>query len=202
MGGWRQNRPTMSRPLQLEFVAAAVAVERLPASRAEIAFLGRSNVGKSSLLNAIAGKKLAPVSDTPGRTQTLGCFRLETGATIVDCPGYGYAKVAKSTRAAWLPMLERYLLEREALTMAVLLVDGEIGPTESDRFMLEWLRGHDLPHTVVATKHDKVKPSRRVQRQREVAAGCGLSEADVVWVSADLDFGIGRLRDLVRQWLA
>src|ERR1700675_2176588 len=161
----------MSTPLQLEFLLSAPDVGHLPAARAEIAFVGRSNVGKSSLLNAIAGrKKLALVSNTPGRTQLLNCFALEqTDATVVDCPGYGYANVSKTTRASWQPMIERYLLEREHLEMILLPVDGEIGPPKSDLQMLDWLRANALPHSVIATKHDKVKSSQRAKRKRELA---------------------------------
>ncbi len=194
----------MSRPLLLEYVTSAISIDKLPTTRAEIAFVGRSNVGKSSLLNAIAGvEKLARVSNTPGRTQTLDLFRLDRGgATLVDCPGYGYAKVAKSTRAKWLPMLERYLTEREQLAMILLLVDGEIGPTASDLYMLAWLREHDLPHCVVATKHDKVKPSQRRNRQKDLAARCEIPAADIVTVSVTADLGINDLRQRIREWLA
>ncbi len=194
----------MSGPLQLEFVLSAPDLGQLPPTRAEIAFVGRSNVGKSSLLNAIAGrKKLALVSNTPGRTQLLNCFALQgTDATVVDCPGYGYANVSKTTRAAWQPMIERYLLEREHLEMILLLVDGEIGPTKSDLQMLDWLRANELPHSVIATKHDKVKSSQRDKRKRELAASCMLEPGDVVWVSAAKDTGIPRLRDLARLWLS
>jgi GTP-binding protein len=194
----------MSGPLRLEFILSAPDLEQLPATRAEIAFVGRSNVGKSSLLNAIAGrKKLALVSNTPGRTQLLNCFGLEgADATVVDCPGYGYANVSKSTRASWQPMIERYLLEREHLEMILLLVDGEIGPTKSDLQMLDWLRANSLPHSVIATKHDKVKSSQRAKRKRELAASCMLDPGDVVWVSAAKDTGIPRLRELCRLWLS
>ena len=99
-------------------------------------------------------------------------------------------------------MIERYLLEREQLEMVLLLVDGEIGPTKSDLQMLDWLRANALPHSVIATKHDKVKPSQRDKRKRELAASCMLEPADVVWVSAAKDTGIPRLRDLVRLWLS
>lgn len=187
----------------MEYLVSATAVEQLPTTRAEIAFVGRSNVGKSSLLNAIAGEKVARVSNTPGRTQTLDCFRLDRGrATLVDCPGYGYAKVPKATRARWLPMLEHYLLEREQLARIVLLVDGEIGPTASDLHMLEWLRRHDLPHAVVATKHDKVKPSHRHRRQQELAARCQLKPEEIVSVSVTDQTGLTELRECVRTWLA
>ncbi len=194
----------MSRPLQLEFLVSALDVGQLPATRAEIAFVGRSNVGKSSLLNAIAGrKKLALVSNTPGRTRVLNCFGIQQPrGTVMDCPGYGYAKVSKSVRATWQPMIEQYLLEREHLAMVLLLVDGKIGPTASDLEMLAWLRAHTVPHTVIATKHDKVKSSHRQRREREVATACVLEPSAVVWVSAHKDTGISRLRELVRQWLA
>jgi GTP-binding protein len=194
----------MSGPLRLEFLLSAPDLDQLPQTRAEIAFVGRSNVGKSSLLNAIAGrKKLALVSNTPGRTQLLNCFGLEhADATVVDCPGYGYANVSKAQRASWQPMIERYLLEREHLEMILLLVDGEIGPTKSDLQMLDWLRAGELPHSVIATKHDKVKSSQRQKRKRDLAAACLLDPGDVIWVSAAKDTGIPRLRDLCRLWLS
>jgi GTP-binding protein len=105
-------------------------------------------------------------------------------------------------RASWQRMMERYLVEREPLVMILVLVDGEIGPTKLDVQMLDWLRSYDLPHTVVATKHDKVKSSQRDKRKRDLAAGCGLTPADVVWVSAAKGTNVDRLRGLVRTWLA
>ena len=194
----------MSGPLQLKFLAAVPEVGQLPETRAEIAFVGRSNVGKSSLLNAIAGgKKVARASDTPGRTQLLTCFRLEkTDATVIDCPGYGYAKAPKAIRNSWQPMIEKFLLEREQLVMILLLVDGEIGPTASDLHMLDWLRDHTLPHSVIATKRDKVKPSQLGKRERELASKCKLKSSAVVWVSAAKGTGIPRLCELARLWLA
>ena len=99
-------------------------------------------------------------------------------------------------------MIERYLLEREPLTMILVLVDGEIGPTKLDVQMLEWLRANLRPHTVVATKHDKVKAALRDKRKKELAAGCQLEPSDIVWVSAAKGVGIDRLRGLVHLWLA
>ncbi len=193
--------------LSLRFVMSADDPDALPDSRAEVAVVGRSNVGKSSLVNSLGGHRdLARVSKTPGRTRLLNCFEVDVtggnGGTLVDCPGYGYADVSKAARASWRVMIERYLLERPQLTMVVVLVDGEIGPTRLDVQLLEWLRDKGLPHTVVATKHDKVKSSLRTRRRRELAAGCRLAEGDVVWVSATKGTGIDRLRGLVHLWLS
>ena len=193
----------MSPPLELRFVTSADALERLPDSPAEVAVVGRSNVGKSSLINALANRNgLANTSKTPGRTQLLNCFELPDGTTMVDCPGYGYAKVSKVQRSSMAEMIEHYLLGREQLAMVMVLVDGEIGPTKLDQSILEWLREEAVPHTVVATKHDKVKAKVREKRKKELAAGCDLLPSDVVWVSANKNVGIDRLRDLVRLWLS
>ena len=193
----------MAQPLQLRFVKSADRLDALPSSPAEVAVVGRSNVGKSSLLNALARRnKLAHVSKTPGRTQLLNLFELPDGTTVVDCPGYGYAAVSKSMRADWQQMIEGYLTGREELVKIMVLVDGEVAPTKLDLQLLEWLRAEELPFAVIATKHDKVRSSQRDKRKKEVAEGCGLEKSEVVWVSAAKNVGIDRLADLVREWLA
>jgi GTP-binding protein len=195
-------------PLRLEFVRSATRVDQLPDTPAEVAFVGRSNVGKSSLVNALANRKqLARVSNTPGRTQVINLFSVDArsgageSATLVDLPGYGYAKASKSTRRDWPAMIEGYLLERDGLAMVFVLIDGAIGPTPLDQQMLDWLRYNHVPHTVVATKGDKVKSSKRDGRRRDLAAGCLLDPGDVVWVSATKGDGIDLLRSLVRNHL-
>jgi GTP-binding protein len=193
----------MSNPLQFRFVTSADVLERLPDSPAEVTVVGRSNVGKSSLLNAVAGRNgLAKTSKTPGRTQLLNQFALEgTGGTLVDCPGYGYAKTSRSKRESWGEMIERYLLEREELMMVMVLVDAEVGPTKLDVQMLDWLRAEALPHQVIATKLDKVKSNARPKRKKELALGCQLDIDDIVWTSTYKSAGIDQLRDLIRLWL-
>ncbi|MGC6398444.1 MAG: ribosome biogenesis GTP-binding protein YihA/YsxC [Ilumatobacteraceae bacterium] len=187
-----------SKPLQLKFVQSATRVHQLPELGPEVAFVGRSNVGKSSLINALAHQRqLARVSNTPGRTQLINVFSHVAGGAVVDLPGYGYAKVPGHIRGDWSSMIEGYLLEREELVMVFVLVDGEIGPTPLDVQMLEWVRYNDVPHTVVATKSDKVKSAKRQRRKRDLAEGCMLEQGDIVWVSASKNIGIERLRDLV-----
>lgn len=182
-------------PLALQFVTSAKRHADLPSSRAEVAVVGRSNVGKSSVLNALANRRqLAKVSGTPGRTQMINLFALPDGGTVVDLPGYGYAAVPARERAGWQAMIEGYLLGREGLALVLVLVDGEIGPTPLDVQMLAWLQGNGVPHLVVATKHDKVRPSKLAGRRQQLARDCGLDEGDVMWVSATKGTGIDRLQ--------
>jgi GTP-binding protein len=195
-----------TRPLSLRFVTSASRTSQLPEFDAEVAFVGRSNVGKSALINALANtKQLARVSNTPGRTQLINLFEVSGDGdkrALVDLPGYGYAKVPGRVRKDWPEMIEGYLLERESLVQVFVLVDGAIGPTPLDVQMLDWLRENGVPHTVVATKMDKVKSSRRDARKRELSAGCMLDPGDVVWVSSAKGTGIDQLRSLVLSHLA
>lgn len=193
----------MPGPLPLVFRTSAAKLEQLPESPVEVAFVGRSNVGKSSLINALANQRqLARVSNTPGRTQLINLFALPGGETVVDLPGYGYAKVPGAIRAGWRDMIEGYLLGREELTMVFVLVDGEIGPTPLDQQVLDWLRAEDVPHTVVATKWDKVKSSKRQTRRKELAAACQLEPGDIVYVSAAKNTNLDQLRTLIDLHLA
>jgi GTP-binding protein len=190
-------------PVPLQFLQSAQRVGDLPDSVREVAVVGRSNVGKSSLINAFANRtSLARVSKTPGRTQLINIFEVSPGVTVVDLPGYGYAKVPTRIKKDWGPMIEGYLLERECLQMVMVLVDGEIGPTPLDVSMLEWLRENEIPHQVIATKSDKVKSGKKPSRRKDLAAGCMLDPGDIVWVSAAKNINIDKLQDLIRSWLS
>ena len=125
--------------------------------RPEIAFLGRSNVGKSSLINSLLGRRgLARTSNTPGRTQSINFFLINDEFYFADLPGYGYAKVSKTMRADWGKMAEEYLAVREELVLCIQLVDARHEPTKLDQQLNEWLVHHQKPHIVVATKSDKL----------------------------------------------
>jgi GTP-binding protein len=193
----------VTAPLRLTFVQSASTFSQLPDRGPEVAVVGRSNVGKSSLINALAGKKaLAKVSNTPGRTQLINMFSLDDGAgAMIDLPGFGYAKVSKTMRAGWSKMIDAYLLNSENLRMVMALVDGEIGPTKLDVQLVDWLRAEGLPHQVIATKHDKVRSTGREKRKKELANGLQLEKGDVVWVSADKGVGIDDLRKLIQMWV-
>ncbi len=130
----------------------------------EVAFLGRSNVGKSSLLNVLAGvDKLAFTSSRPGRTQAINFFQVDGGFHFVDLPGYGYAAVPLEIKREWEKLIEAYLRERRALKMCLVLLDARRGWMESDRQLREWLEHYERPYRVIATKYDKLKTQKERQ---------------------------------------
>ncbi len=161
---------------QAEFLLSASAPSHFPETPyAEIAFAGRSNVGKSSLLNKLLRRKnLAKTSATPGKTRLINFFRVDDRFQLVDLPGYGYAKVSKTEREAWRRLIESYLVERDQLRLLVSLIDIRHEPTKLDRELLDWLERVQLPYAVVLTKADKVKQGmieRRERELRELVAG-------------------------------
>jgi GTP-binding protein len=137
--------------------------ERPRPARPCLAILGRSNVGKSSLLNALLGVKVARVSQTPGRTQALYWYRVEDRYDVVDCPGYGFAKASRESRLQFSEMIESLLTADPRPEGALLLVDGRLPPQELDRSMALFLLESRVPTVVAATKWDAVKPSQRVR---------------------------------------
>ena len=141
-----------------EFIKSAFAETDWPRDeRAEIAFLGRSNVGKSSLINSLLGVKgLARTSRTPGRTQSLNFFLINNRFRFVDLPGYGYARVPKIIRSSWGELATNYLAKRASLVLSIQIVDSRHEPTTLDLQLNEWLAAHQQPRVVVATKSDKL----------------------------------------------
>lgn len=162
--------------LSAEFILSATEpVHYPPALLPEIAFAGKSNVGKSSLINALVKKKgLARTSNTPGRTQEINFFSVNGRFGFIDLPGYGYAKVPEAIRRNWGPMIETYLRGRQTLRLVVLILDIRRAPSGEDHQLLEWLRHYGLPVLVVLTKADKVSRSERDAQRRLIAADLGL----------------------------
>ena len=165
-----------------EFEKSAVAKEQYPKSdMLEFAFAGRSNVGKSSMINKVLNRKsLARVSGTPGKTITINFYNIDKKIYLVDLPGYGYAKRSKEEVAKWGAMMEDYLANREQLVQTILLVDSRHTPTAQDIQMAEWIRHYHDRLVVIATKMDKLKKSEIDDRLNDIADTLELTEEDIL----------------------
>lgn len=148
--------------MEASFVTSATQPREYPnRPLPRIAFVGRSNVGKSSLINSLVGrKKLARTSSSPGRTRLINFFLVDSKWLFVDLPGYGYAKVSRSERERWGPMVEEYLRGDQDLKLLILLVDARHKPSNLDQVMREWLEQYGIPHLIVATKADKLSANQ------------------------------------------
>ena len=180
-----------------QFLLSALAAAQFPPPGVpEIAFLGRSNVGKSSLLNSLVGEKAAKVSSTPGRTRAINFFALlddrqRKRLLFADLPGYGYAKISRSISAEWPKFIEPYLAERPTLALCVCLVDANVPPRPNDRQLFDWLRAAGRSFVVVATKADRLSGN---QRTRSLAAlKSGLEVEEILPLSAKTGYGVKEL---------
>jgi len=165
--------------LSAEFVLSAREPAHYPpAVLPEIAFAGRSNVGKSSLINTLVKRKgLARTSNTPGRTQEINFFTVNNRFAFIDLPGYGYAKVPEAIRKHWGPMIETYLRERQTLRLVVLILDIRRDPSDEDRQLIGWLQFYRLRFLIVLTKIDKLSRNQLGERQRRIGENLALSPA-------------------------
>ncbi len=153
-----------------EFILSANRPEQFPADGLpEIAFLGRSNVGKSSLINAITAQRgLAFTSNTPGRTQSINFYRIENRLYFVDLPGYGYARVPLAAKDEWAKLIEKYLQERKTLQLSFLILDARRGWMDKDLDLKNWLEAHHHPYLVVASKIDKLNQGEQLRGLRAI----------------------------------
>jgi GTP-binding protein len=165
----------------------------------EVAFLGRSNVGKSRLLNALAGTDgLARVSARPGRTQLVNFFRMDDSLYFVDLPGYGYARVPERVRSGFEALVTSYL-RREAVVLGVFLVDIRHEPTEDDQMLRGFLDQEALPYVVAATKADKIGRGELARRRQDLVKGLGRTALGVIPTSAEDGTGVAELFRAIRQ---
>ncbi len=183
----------------VRFLLSDTDPAKLGLSLAEVAFVGRSNSGKSTMINALCRKDLARTSSTPGRTRTINVYEAAPQRRIVDLPGYGFAAGPASSREGWGEMIEGYLTGARGLVAIFVLVDAKLGPTVLDLEMLNWLQAEGLPWRVVATKTDRVKRSAGLVRRREVAQAVGLTPEALAWVSSQEGTGIAELRNEVAK---
>ena len=184
----------------VKLTISAVAAAQYPEDgHPEIAFLGRSNVGKSSLINKLIQRKaMARTSGVPGKTQTLNFYDLDSRLFFVDVPGYGYAKVSKTARAKFAAMIETYLTTRQPLRGVVLLVDSRHEPTADDISMYQYLKYYQLRTLVVATKIDKTPKSKRLHVSKQIKQRLDLNQTDdVILFSATTGEGY----EAVWSWL-
>lgn len=179
--------------ISAEFMLSATGEKQFPPEgMPEVAFLGRSNAGKSTLLNCLTGRKgLAYASSTPGRTQAVNFFRVDGRFVFVDLPGYGYAKAPEVVSRAWQKVIEAYLRDRKRLALGVLLVDSRRGWMRSDLALKEWMDFHARPYVVVATKVDKLNRKERSQSQKALREH--YPEGELIWFSAVSGQGVKEL---------
>ncbi|MGR8826741.1 ribosome biogenesis GTP-binding protein YihA/YsxC [Leuconostoc citreum] len=185
----------------VEMVMSAVSAAQYPTDgKPEIALVGRSNVGKSSLTNTLIQRKnFARTSSQPGKTQTLNFYDVENQLYFVDVPGYGYAKVSKKQREAFGNMIEEYITSRKQLRGVISLVDARHDPSEDDVAMYEWLHYYNIPILVVATKSDKISKSKfnKYENNIKKLLGFDSSASDFLFFSSETKYG----RESVWEWI-
>ena len=170
---------------ETKHVMTETDTHKLLKSDAEVTFVGRSNAGKSSLINALCDKKnMAHVSQVPGKTRTINVYEVKPYRFIVDLPGYGYAVGIKSGNADFGPMIEEYLKTRENLRMIFVVCDAVAGPTKLDFLMINWLKHKLYPFTIIINKIDKIGPAKLNVRKKEIADQLVVDTADIFWISS------------------
>ncbi len=189
---------------KVEFIKSAHQIEDLPEHQfPEIAFSGRSNVGKSSLINMVLGrKKLARISKTPGRTRSINFFNIEDRFCLVDLPGYGFARVPDQEKEKWAYLIESYLNQRANLQAIIQIIDARHNPTGEDKMMIDWLKASQLEYLIAATKADKLNRSQIKPRRREIAQELEVPAENILLTSAKDRTGQKPLLTFIKEAVA
>lgn len=200
------NKPHKLFTQSCDFVLGVAGLEQLPeADRSEVAFAGRSNVGKSSLLNALTSRKaLARTSHTPGRTQQLNFFDLAGQIYLVDMPGYGYAKVSKTQRDDWNDLMKRYLRGRPNLRCCFILIDARHGLKDSDEEMMDMLDEAAVSYRIILTKTDKVKDQELEKINKKILEKLkkhGAAHPELLPTSAHKNHGVYDLQEVIASYI-
>ena len=197
------SEPLVIRSLEFIGGMASAGGWRPPAELPEIAFAGRSNVGKSSLLNRLVHrKKFARVSNTPGRTREVNFFKVNGSFLLVDLPGYGYARISKERRAEWRPLIESYLRSTDQLRGVVQLLDSRHDPSPDDLQMLDYLGEIGVPTIIVLTKIDKLTAKERQRQRSQIAGAAGVDDDQMIGFSAPTGEGRNELAEAIEGLLA
>jgi len=197
------SEPLIIRSLEFIGGMASASGWRPPTELPEIAFAGRSNVGKSSLLNRLVHrKKFARVSNTPGRTREVNFFKVNDSFLLVDLPGYGYARISKERRAEWRPLIESYLKSTNQLRGVVQLLDSRHDPTPDDLQMLDYLGDIGVPTIIVLTKIDKLTAKERQRQRAQIAGAAGVDDDQTIAFSATTGEGRNELAEAIEGLLA
>lgn len=189
--------------LSAEFVKGATKPSEYPLGNfPEVAFAGKSNVGKSSLINTLVSRKsLAKTSARPGKTQMINFFRVNDKISFVDLPGYGYAKVSLQVQKGWKPMVESYLQTRPTIRLVVVILDARRGASAEDLSLLDWLEHHRLPFLMVLTKADKLSQIDRARQKRNLTENPLLAEREYLFFSAATGEGKEELWKKIQETL-
>ncbi|MCL1972865.1 MAG: ribosome biogenesis GTP-binding protein YihA/YsxC [Endomicrobia bacterium] len=184
------------------FFRATTEAQTLPKNISEVIFCGRSNVGKSSAINALCSQKnLARTSKTPGRTRTINVYGVSMGRWIVDLPGYGFARVSPKEKELWRKMIESCIAERKSKKTVYIIVDAFVGPTDLDYDMAYWLKEHSVPFKIAANKCDKIPQVNMPEVENKIAEYFETDVKNVFAISARDKDGIDRLRADIEKFL-
>ncbi len=174
-----------------KYFKTEVEVQRIERSKAEVCFLGRSNVGKSTLINTLCQKKnMAQVSQMPGKTRTINIYEVSAGRWLVDLPGYGFAVGGPKAQDELGGIVESYLKDRQSLQMIYVVVDAVAGPTNLDRMMIDWLQHSGFVYSFVVHKIDKIAVPKLETRKDEILKALGVGDREVFWVSSFKKIGV------------